>query len=751
MSSAGKTLTYISVLFLLFSLFTPLFMRSSFAIQTNQAVLTPTDDTYIDSGNPISNFGASSTLAALSYSANSGFSNRTEQIWLKFSLVNIPPSATIINALLTLTLSYTIVNQNIGVRSEILNTWGESTLTWGNAPRNYISSTITDSAFVMNSTLPYNWRVATLVTNAIPNGAVSLVLLPTASQGISNGWSIFYSKEKGPTQAPTLTVTYSYYSVSLSLSSYSDALGSPVSITSSTDPPQSGGTTFIQYSTDQSSWTVLATQTGGVFTYNWYPPALGTYYIRSQWTQTWPGGGSYTATSATAILTVTGGSSVLTLSAPSSANLNQTLSITALLRDNTGNPIAGASVFFLMDSVLIGSGITDASGVVKLSYKLLQTAGSHTLVATYTGSSRYSSARAEATLFITPWRVVITSSALRAPLVSLNGKNYTTDSTGVLTIPVNFTGFYQIRVNSPVLTGPGARAAFVKWSDGITSLSRLVNVSSDVALAVFTKQQYYLALQSQYGKPSGTGWYDSGTKASFSVQAFFDHGNGTRRAFTGWSRGGQQFATNANGSLAMDAATNLAANWKKEYYLNIISQYGNPSGTGWYDPGTSVTVSVTSPFSRTNDTRYLTTGFAGTGSAPQAGSGTSVTFGLSTPSSLTFNWKTQYLVRVVTEFGAAAGGGWYDKGTTASISVNQTSVPVNPFLAKRFAGWHGDTNASSVSALLLVDGPKQASAVWADDLTVAYLTGAGVALVLLAGVYFLRRRTVTPLKAPGAP
>jgi hypothetical protein len=740
MHSIGRIVAHTSLLFLFLSLSLPLLVGPVHAVQTSQVTINPTDDTYIDSGNPGSTFGASANLAALSYSAYYGFSNRTEQSWLKFSLASIPPSANIINALLSMRLSYTIVNQNIGLSGELVNSWNEGTLSWNNAPRNYVSSSFADSNFVSNSTTVYNWRVGSLVNNAMANGVVSFVLQPTSSQGISNGWAIFYSNEAGASQAPGLIVTYSYVSVALTLSSNVVSTGSFVSIVTNTDPPQPGGAIVLQYSTDQTNWNVIASQTGGAYSYSWGPLAKGAYYVRAYWTVSW-GGGTYTATSATNVLTVSGAASVITLNAPSSASLNQTVQIAAILHDTQNNPISGSSVFFSIDTKVIGSGLTNSSGVVKITYKLNQPAGSRTISASYTGSQSYSPAITHAILVINPWKLVVSGNAPRVPLVSVNGRNQTTDSSGTITIFVNSSGTYTIRVNNPLTTGAGARIIFMGWGDGTTSQSRSVIVTSDISLSVNTKQQYFLGLQSTFNSPVGAGWYDSGSRAAFSVQPALDQGNGTRRVFAGWIKGGQPFATSANGSLTVTSSTNLVAGWKKQYFLNLVSQYGNPSGGGWFDPGASVNASVSSPFSKTNDTRFLTTGFTGTGSAPQAGSGASVTFSLNTPGMLTFNWKTQYFVKVITAYASARGAGWYDAGSSATISVNQTSISVSAFLTKRFAGWSGDLTSTSSSARLTVDGPKRVSAVWTDDLTNAYITGGGITVVVVAaGVYLLRGR-----------
>jgi len=576
MPSARRIVVYAIALLLFFSLSTPFIVMPALAVQTSQVTLTPTEDTYIDSGNPGNTYGLSNFLNALSYSAYSGFSNRTEQSWLKFSLTSIPPTANIIDASLSMRLFYTIVNQNIGVSNELLNSWSESTLTWNNAPRNYISTTFTYSNFVTNSTTVYSFRVGTLVATAMTNGVVSFVVQPTSSQTISNGWTVFYSADAGTSQAPSLVVTYSYVSASLSLSTNSISSGDYVSVNTNTDPPQAGGLMVIQYSADQTNWNVIASQTGGAYSYSWQPPAKGTYYVRAQWTFTW-GGGSYTATSSNSILTVSGTHAVITLNAPATASLNQTVSISAILRDTQNNPITRSAVFFKIDTTVIGTGVTDSKGLVTITYRLNQPAGAYTITASYTGSLNYSSAVANGLLLIAPWKLVVTSNAPRVPLLSINGINQTTDGSGTLTIPVNSSGMYTIRVNTPLITGAGARVLFLRWGDGTTSKSRTLSVSSDVSLSVVTKQQYFLGLQSAYNTPLGGGWYDSGSSAVYSVQPVLDEGNGTRRVFTGWFKGGQTFATSANGSLDMNSAANLVAGWKKQFFLNLVSQYGNPS------------------------------------------------------------------------------------------------------------------------------------------------------------------------------
>ena len=76
----------------------------------------------------------------------------------------------------------------------------------------------------------------------------------------------------------------------------------------------------------------------------------------------------------------------------------------------------------------------------------------------------------------------------------------------------------------------------------------------------------------------------------------------------------------------------------------------------WFDSGTLVTASVSSPADVSGGTRYRCTGWTGTGSVPSSGSASSVSFTISAPSSVTWNWQTQYLLTVTGGNGVVISG-----------------------------------------------------------------------------------------------
>lgn len=109
------------------------------------------------------------------------------------------------------------------------------------------------------------------------------------------------------------------------------------------------------------------------------------------------------------------------------------------------------------------------------------------------------------------------------------------------------------------------------------------------------KEQYYLDVNSGYGQVNGSGYYDAGTYAtSFIDSEIQETGqSGVRVTFDGWT--GDATSQSMNVKVFMDSPKSIDANWIKQYYLTVNSEYGNPHGSDWYDEGQIATFGIKIP------------------------------------------------------------------------------------------------------------------------------------------------------------
>jgi hypothetical protein len=189
----------------------------------------------------------------------------------------------------------------------------------------------------------------------------------------------------------------------------------------------------------------------------------------------------------------------------------------------------------------------------------------------------------------------------------------------------------------------GVRDAFSRWDDNEAANPRNILLASDLTLTAIFKQQYLLQLPSPF-PVTGEGWYDADTTTTIAVtQPIVDHGNGTRHLFVNWS--GDAVGSGDQMLVPMSGPKRVVANWKLQYLLNIESEWGNPSGGGWYDAYASAYVSV-EPVVECACMPGERRVFTGWGGLQEPTSSPSVTVTMTGPLSLRAYWKTQHLVQV---------------------------------------------------------------------------------------------------------
>jgi List-Bact-rpt repeat protein len=105
------------------------------------------------------------------------------------------------------------------------------------------------------------------------------------------------------------------------------------------------------------------------------------------------------------------------------------------------------------------------------------------------------------------------------------------------------------------------------------------------------------------------------------------------------------------------------------------------------------------------------------------------------------------LMTVISEKGIATGGGYYDEGKTATVSVTPTTAG-NFLVPSSFKSWTGDLQTSSQTATIVMDSPKTIKAMWADSYLIVYaLVGAAGAGVAVAYLKVIKPKMVAKEKA----
>jgi len=315
------------------------------------------------------------------------------------------------------------------------------------------------------------------------------------------------------------------------------------------------------------------------------------------------------------------------------------------------------------------------------------------------------------TLIITIPLSVVTGNA--TTWVKVNGILYPADGSAQVATSV-MPGPVTVEVESSVSTAPGIRQLFVGWSDGSLANPREITVTSDTALRAVYKTQYMLAVDENGGVTSSGGWYDPNTTVTITATS---PSNTTvlksQFVFTNWS--GDTNSSMPTISLIMTKPISVMANWKTQYYLSLLSSVGAPFGSGWYDTGTAATISVQSPVSFQNNTRYVFAGWNAT--AQKQGSNWKLV--VSAPMAVNAQWNVQYLVQVDSAYGNPQGSGWYDAGTNAQVSI-VPQVDQGNGTRRTFNGWFGDYSGSDPTFTLKVGAPRIIRAKWATQYQLAF-------------------------------
>jgi uncharacterized repeat protein (TIGR02543 family) len=257
----------------------------------------------------------------------------------------------------------------------------------------------------------------------------------------------------------------------------------------------------------------------------------------------------------------------------------------------------------------------------------------------------------------------------------------------------------------------GTQYVFAGWSgaasgSGLTSNTIIMN-GPKTATATWTTQ-YYLITSSAYGTVSGSGWYNSSTTATATLNAATSPGTpGVRYAFTNWGTDATGIALTSN-PITMNGPKTASTVWQTQYNVtftqsgvgsdytsNLVTVNGtdyNANGySTWANANTAYTFSYTPQAVVSNTTtQYLLTGVTG--------NATKTSFTVNVPTTVTATYSVQYYLTVNSQYDSPSPTSrWYDNNTSITALV---STPASGFTC---SGWTGTGSVPSSGATSVVN------------------------------------------------
>jgi hypothetical protein len=308
--------------------------------------------------------------------------------------------------------------------------------------------------------------------------------------------------------------------------------------------------------------------------------------------------------------------------------------------------------------------------------------------------------------------ITITSNPPGAGFIKVDDMLITTPATFDWTIGST----HKLEALSPVPGATGTRYVWMSWSDGGERIHNYTVPSSSETVTAYYKTQYYLTVLSPYGTPGGAGWYNAGEAAYATVTPLTVGGSpGTRYVFTHWS-GDASGTTSPSEQIIMNAPKTAIANWKTQYYLKVLSDYGITYGEGWYDKGTMAYAGLDRGKVVLEKARHLFIQW--TGDASGTNYATSNPIAMNAPKTAIAQWSSQFYLTLETNppgIATPSGEGWYDKGTNASIGTPECIYSQDGTSRYVFCGWSTEAmeeiaNSYNASSTVLMDKAKTVTA-----------------------------------------
>lgn len=306
---------------------------------------------------------------------------------------------------------------------------------------------------------------------------------------------------------------------------------------------------------------------------------------------------------------------------------------------------------------------------------------------------------------------------------------------------------YATSVTSPVSLGTGIQAQCTGYSvDGGSNTPgtsyQFLSVDADHTITYGWRIQYQVTYTAYGLDSSATGTVvtvDGAGKsfASLPYTQWVTSGGSTTFTYgstVASSTTGKQFRllSYSLSPQTITSVTNMTAYYTTQYYLTISTVNSSAVGAGWFDTGSTAYCSTAATTEYSGDTtRFVLTGWTGSGTGNYTGSNLIGTVTMNGPITQTATWQTQYYLSVVGIYSATTGSGWYNAGATASFDVTNPTISSGSDSQTGFTGWVGTglgSNTTTIqAATCTMNAPITETAQWGTQYLLTIITPYGTA------------------------
>lgn len=222
--------------------------------------------------------------------------------------------------------------------------------------------------------------------------------------------------------------------------------------------------------------------------------------------------------------------------------------------------------------------------------------------------------------------------------------------------------------------------------------------------------------------------------------------DGVRYLFSLWSDGKPQMHV-----VSTQVDTSFTAYYTMQYYLQLESAYGEPSGEGWYDVGAVASFSVQEEVSATEDTKYRFDGWQSASANGYNGKLRNATVVMTNPITEYVIWKPVYRVDIRSDYGTTRGSGWYESGAIVRCGID-TLVIQGEDARYQFKRWDGigvgSYSGSEPMFNLIVNNPIIEQALWDEWYYIGFVSEPEGLLPLSGSNWYVAGAEVTSDTAP---